>query len=137
MRKFCVLLTALACFCIALPSLAREANVIAIIPIGQNESQVIDLKDFCAVGMKPPAAMTGTIFTGQCAVNPNSSTGSTFGDLYKGDGTTQWVVPFTTNRFFDLTQSGLSVCGCRFFKLMIDGAGEATTRNVHFQLAAD
>ena len=137
MKQILTAVVALAVIFAAVPVNARVSNVVAIILAGQNESQVIDLDDFCAVGMKPPVAMTGTTLPGQCAVNPDSSTGSAFGDLYKGDGTTEWSIPFTTNRFFDLTQSGLAVCGCRFFKLIIDGAGEAEDRSVHFQLAAD
>lgn len=112
-------------------AVAAETNEEAIIPNGDDTSQVIDFRDKCATGLLLPADFTGTEITAEAAVG--SATG-TYGPLYQGDGTTEWVIPYNAGRAIDLTQLGKMICGFRFVKFVSDDT-EGDDRSILIQLA--
>ena len=90
---------------------------------GQQISGVLDTFGMSLVGIRMPAAFTGTTLTFQ---ESNSSTG-TFRDVYNASGN-QLSIPVSTNRTILFTPSDFA--GLRYVKIK-SGSSEAADRSIN------
>jgi len=82
---------------------------------------VVDLEDYCIVGLDIPAAFTGTAMTFQC-----STDNSDFDALDDADGA---AISITVAAGVDNDLGSSAVCGCRYLK-PVSGSSEGAERVV-------